>query len=308
MSWIRPLIAHGVRPWHKRLEITGPHNISQHKNWYNYLGLWGKKSISLFDSSEKLVNAINEFEPDVLYGYSGSLKLLTKYIQAQVVEHKNPKFIFGVSELVDEECRELIKISFGKELVDLYGAAEAGCIAWECKICKGYHINMDTVIVEFVSGDSAVEPGASGNIIVTNLHSSTMPIIRYNLGDIGIASPEKPVCGNGMALLGVVNGRADDFIVLPSGGLLSPLHFFAIMRPLRGIDQWKVTQQDASHLKVFVTASMSFSSEQILKIKSRIQKNIPEEVYIEIKVVDHIPMEKSGKIRSVFSDIVPKNL
>ncbi len=47
---------------------------------------------------------------------------------------------------------------------------------------------MDTVIVEFLKGNDPVPPGAQGRIVITNLHSFAMPIIRYELGDIGIPS------------------------------------------------------------------------------------------------------------------------
>lgn len=303
MNWIRPLLAHGARPWLKRLEITGPHNIQQRKNWYNHLGLWRKKSISLLKSPKEWVETLNEYEPHILYGYSGSLKLLSKYIQTQSIEHKNPDFIFGVSDLVDEECRELIESTFHKRLIDLYGAAEAGCIAWECQICKGYHINMDTVITEHIQGDETVEPGTPGNIVITNLHSFAMPIIRYDLGDIGIASLEKPICGNGMPLLEAINGRSDAFIVLPSGDRLSPMYFFSIMRSIKNIDRWKVVQKNIEHITVLVIPSSGFSSENVQRIKSRIRENISEKVHIEVKVVDEIPMEKSGKIRAVLSHV-----
>jgi phenylacetate-CoA ligase len=218
-------------------------------------------------------------------------------------DHKNPDFIFGVSDVVDEECRELIESAFHTRLIDLYGAAEAGCIAWECKTCRGYHINMDTVIIEYIKGGKAAQPGTPGNIVVTNLHSFAMPIIRYDLGDIGIASLEKPICGNDMPILRTVNGRSDAFVVLPSGDRLSPMYFFAIMRPVKNIDRWKVIQKDIDHIAVLVIPSAGFSSENVRQISSRIQENIEEKVHIEIRIVDEIPMEKSGKIRAVLSHV-----
>ncbi|MFQ6082630.1 MAG: phenylacetate--CoA ligase family protein [Candidatus Aminicenantia bacterium] len=303
MNWIRPLLIYGVKPWHKRLEITGPHNISNKKKWYNYLGLWNNKMISLFKSPQEWVNMLHYYKPDILYGYSGSLKLLAKYVLDNEIININPKFIFGVSELVDDECRELIYKAFKKKLIDLYGAAEAGCIAWQCKICNGYHINMDTVIVEFLQGDQPASPGTHGRIIVTNLHSFAMPIMRYELGDIGIPSKEKSLCERELSLMEVVEGRSDAFVVLPSGNLLSPLFFFGIMKPIKEIEHWKVFQRDIKHLTIFIVPSKDFSSNTINHIKQRVEENIGEKMEIKVELVEKIPVDSSGKVRTVISQV-----
>ncbi len=126
MNWIRPLLTNGAKLWHRRLKITRPHNISDRKRWYNYLGLWNKKGISVFKNPQEWINMLRYYKPDILYGYSGSLKLLARYVVDNCVTDINPKFIFGVSDLVDYECRELIYTAFKRRLIDLHGSVEGG--------------------------------------------------------------------------------------------------------------------------------------------------------------------------------------
>jgi phenylacetate-CoA ligase len=303
MNWLRPLLAHGVKPWQKKLEITGPHNISLRKKWYHHLGLWNQKMVSIFDPAEKWVEDWRAFQPDILAGYSLSLKLFAGYVLARKIQDIAPEFIFGVSELADDSCRSLIERAFGKRLVDLYGAAETGCIAWQCPECSGYHINLDTVIGEFLKNGETVPPGTLGKIIVTNLCSQAMPIIRYELGDIGASCPQQPTCGRGLPLMKVVEGRSDAFLVLPSGRVLSPLIFFAIMKPLAGINRWKVHQPDTHKLNILVVPGRGFSGETREQIRSRVAEVISEPIELEIRIVETIPAETSGKIGSVVSEV-----
>ena len=216
MNWLRPLLAHGVKPWQRRFEITGPHNISLRKRWYNRLGLWDRRALSIFEAPERWVEAYRSFRPDVLAGYSGSLRLLADHVMREGISDIAPKFVFGVSDLADEDFRARIERAFQRRFVDLYGAAESSCIAWECPDCRGYHINSDALIVEFLKKDGQpAPPGTPGRIVITNLFSQALPIIRYDLGDVGVRADQEPTCGRGLPLMGIVEGRSDAFLVLP---------------------------------------------------------------------------------------------
>ncbi|MBD3413072.1 MAG: hypothetical protein GF421_01405 [Candidatus Aminicenantes bacterium] len=303
MSWLRPLLFHGVKPWHRKLEITGPHNISETKKWYQHVGLFKTQGISVFKTPSDWVRAWNAFQPDFLYGYSGSLKLFAKHIMEQGIENVNPKYIFGVSDLVDIQCREWIHSAFDKKIIDLYGSVEAGCIAWECSVCQGYHINMDTAVVEILKNGHPVQSGSSGNLFITNLHSFAFPIIRYDLGDIARLSESKPVCSLPLPLMQVIEGRSDAEIILPSGNSLSPMFFFGIMKPFENIIQWRVVQEQQNHLKIFIVPHSDFKRATLNLIQMRIQRNIEEDIQIKINLTERLRPDKSGKIRSVVSKI-----
>jgi phenylacetate-CoA ligase len=299
MNWLRPLLAHGVKPWHRKMEITGPHNISTKKSWYNYIGLWKTSAVSVFQSPQDWLDLLNSSKPDILYGYSGSLKLLAQHINAHAVSHPHPRFVFGVSDLVDQECRELISTTFSTELIDLYGSAEAGCIAWECPQCSGYHINSDTVIVEFLDLQEGHSTENLGRVVITNLHSFAMPIIRYDLGDIGALSEENPVCGRELPLMRILEGRADSFVVLPSGKTLSPMFFFGIFKPIKGIAQWRIHQDKELNITVLIVPAQDMSSRTIQTITHRVREHTKEDISLIVKVVDDIPLDRSGKVRAV---------
>ncbi len=73
--------------------------------------------------------------------------------------------------------------------------------AFECKAHSGYHINNDHVIMEFLKNGKDVNPGESGEVVITGLSNYTMPLIRYKLGDIAVPIKEKCSCGRGFHCL-----------------------------------------------------------------------------------------------------------
>lgn len=306
MNWLRPLLAHGIRPWHKRMEITGPHNISSGKSWYQHLGLWRSSQVSIFCDPREFVAHWRRKQPDFLYGYSGSLKLMAEYMLQKRIDDIRPACIFGVSDLSDMTTRTAIMSAFGTGLIDLYGAAESGCIAWQCPQCPGYHVNMDSVLIEFIRQGRNVQSGERGRVVVTNLFSYAMPVIRYDLGDIGVMSTENSLCGRAFPLMKVIEGRSDACIVLPGGRELSPLFFFGIMKPVRHIEKWKVIQTRMNHISIHVVPKSGFGKADENLILNRCRKEISQDVKISIQKTAYISRERSGKIRAVVSHVKGK--
>ncbi len=300
LTWLRPLLAHGIPPRARTLEITGPQNIRLHPAWYQRLGFWRRRSVSILDSEDAWLKALNEDRPDILWGYSGSLKLLAQHIKKSGQTAFRPRWVVGVSDLVDDECRELIREIFHAELLDLYGAAETGCIAWLCSHCGEYHVNIDHLVVEFLPWSAAADPGNPRRIVVTNLYSHAFPIIRYEIGDLGFPSAQSPLCGRGLPLMKVVEGRSDAVVRLPSGRVLSPLFFFAVMKKVAGLARWQVVQEQAGSLTVKVVPDDDGSFSLPLAEKT-LRAAVAEPLRIEIEIAAAIPGAETGKVRSVIS-------
>jgi phenylacetate-CoA ligase len=306
MNWLRPQLAWGVRPRDAQMEITGPHNILAQKTWYQKIGAWKREQISVFRPVEDWVALWNRLRPEVLYGYSGSLRLLALHCLDFGPLVPRPKFVIGVSDLSSEEDREVIRRAFGCELIDIYGAAETGCLAWYCRDCKSYHLNSDTVIVQVCRDGKPVPAGQSGNIIVTNLLSRAMPIIRYDLGDIGRLSDRPPSCGRSLPLMEIVEGRADSVLRLPSGRLLSPMFFYGVMKPARDVRAWRIVQEENGALTVLAVPRPDAPPEWPASLKRHIEERLGEKTIVEVVPVASIPPDASGKVRAVISKMSAK--
>lgn len=120
---------------------------------------------------------------------------------------------------VDTEghLRDLLENAWGVPVYDNYGTHEVGLIGYECAAKDGLHVNDDTAIVEIADGDTGriQSTGHEGNIIVTSLHRSVPPIIRYDLKD-RMSTSERAVCACGARTtkLSGFLGRLDEMVKL----------------------------------------------------------------------------------------------
>ena len=92
----------------------------------------------------------------------------------------------------------------------------------ECEALAGYHLREADhyyEIVDPVSGKTKA-PGESGEIVVTTLTRTAMPLIRYRTGDMSRFLSDPCSCGTVLRRMEKVRGRASDMVRLSSGDWL----------------------------------------------------------------------------------------
>jgi phenylacetate-CoA ligase len=209
--------------------------------------------------------------------------------------------IFHSSAILDGSSRHFLESVLQCRVVDMYGSDEAGCIAWECDTCNGYHLSSDMVILELVRGTEPALPGEEGEVLVTNLHSFAMPFIRYTQGDVAVLSTKNPQCGRGLPLLEQVVGRTDDFVVLRDGTKISPHPLYHCIDHVIGISRWRITQDSLDRITVELTLDESQRAAICDTVKKNLTTLTKEQLEINISVVDSIPIDPSSKFRAVSS-------
>jgi phenylacetate-CoA ligase len=279
------------------------HSPNKCKSLLQYMGVMKSDSVSIYNDLSDQIELLKKIAPDILVGYPSSIKLLAMAVQEKEIKEIDPRLVFSSSELLDTETRNFINAVFGVNVFDCYASEEGSYMAWECKEHSGYHINMDTVVLEFIKDNERVAAGERGEIVLTNLHLYAMPFIRYKLGDVGVPSEEKCPCGRGLPLMDKIEGRADDFIVLPSGKIISPRNI-NLLEYADGIMSYKIIQEKRDKITVQLVKAKDFSQNTITEVKEIIKRGLlGEEINVEVEIVDEIPKDPSGKIRSVISKV-----
>lgn len=120
---------------------------------------------------------------------------------------------------VDTEghLRDLLEDAWGVPVYDNYGTHEVGLIGYECAAKNGLHVNDDTAIVEIADPDTERTRSIAhtGNIVVTSLHRSVPPIIRYDLKDkMRTSGRALCECGARTTKLSGFLGRSDEMVKL----------------------------------------------------------------------------------------------
>ena len=171
---LRANIACGQKARDKWVTITSPIYFSQATKLQRLLGIYVPLSVSVFEDVTNQISIIEKLRPDVLDGYASSLLLLAKEIKKMGIDTIKPRLLISGADLIDPRSRQFVEEIFEAPLYDQYGAAEFERLAWQCKEKNGYHIDADSVIMEFVDENGEnVAPGETGEIVCTSPVSYT---------------------------------------------------------------------------------------------------------------------------------------
>jgi phenylacetate-CoA ligase len=308
---LRANISCGQKPRDKWVVLTPPQHGSRASSIQRLLGVYFPISISVFDEPAKQLSAIQKIRPSVLEGYSSSLLLIARQIE-KVKEACAPRIVIGGAELVDVKDRQFIEESFGAPFIDQYSSVEFDSLSFQCQAKDEYHIDSDTVVMQFVdeNGDE-VSPGEEGEIVCTGLFNYAMPFIKYAIGDIGVLSEKTECsCGITLPLMKLVSGRRDSIIVLPEGRSVAPLVIgdgMMYFKYFNDIDQYRVVQKKVDFFRILVKTKGSVNR-SIFEIEfeahfKRLLGLGGSDATVEMEFVDEIPLDKGGKLRKVISEL-----
>jgi phenylacetate-CoA ligase len=310
--YMRANIACGQKAKDRWVVLTSPTHFKDTTGIQRKIGVYAQNCISLFEPTDQKLKQISDAKPDVLDGYSSSITMLAKEVKRRNLKTIKPHLLFGNAEFIDPESRKFVQEVFEAPYCDQFGCAEMDRTAWQCLEREGYHMDVDSVITEFLDKNGqSIDAGEEGEVTYTSLFNFTMPFIRYSIGDIGVPSDEKCSCGISLPLMKMVEGRKDSFLTLPNNRILSPMVFnFAInrFRYYDDIDQYRIHQKRTDYFEVYLKmnrfpkeqSSFGVEFENHLKEFLNIARN---EVEFKVTFVDDIPLSKNGKLMSVWSDV-----
>lgn len=299
---LRPFLENGYTPTQLMAKYGNPKLFPKKKTFIQKIGLFREIYLSIYEDPISHINILNKAKPESLYGYSSILSLLADAFISNGKQTFQPKSIFSTAELITKSQRNLIKNAFNQEVNDMYGSVEFYRMAWECKEHDGYqyHIDSDSLILEFLKNGAPVSPGTEGKIIVTGLYNFAMPLIRYEIGDVGVPLEDECSCGRNLPLMKMVNGRCDDFLILPNGRKISPI--IMDMADIEGIKCYQTIQETKKKIVVRFVRSSKYDKNTKALIMKEMEKELKgTDVDVSLEEVDEIARDKGGKIRTVIS-------
>ncbi|TKJ41562.1 hypothetical protein CEE37_03075 [candidate division LCP-89 bacterium B3_LCP] len=298
----RELLHNGLRPWYRMVNITEPRHSASKDKWYHRLGFMNEKFLSVYDQSNINIEKLREIGPHLIIGFPSSLMLIGDKQARHSGEHLKPKLLFTLAEVLTDADREILKNLWGTEPIDLYGANEVGHIAFQCHKRQGYHINLDSLHVEIITSDRPVSASEKGEVVVTNLDLRVMPIIRYRVGDIASMIEDQCSCGCRFPLMGKIAGRSNGFIKGADGKLFSALEISLLLKFVKGVAHYRLIQDNPAEIIVEWVTDGS-GAEPAPEIENRLRERLGDGTELVIRKVERIEREKSGKIRTVISNL-----
>jgi len=248
------------------------------------------------------VSALNQHRPSVFTGYAYSHYLLAKMMLAQDLRlDYEPDALVLSSEQLTLEMKSVIRQAFQARAFEEYGCVENCVLATECEHGR-LHVSPDFGILEIVDAHGqSVPTGVEGRILCTSLLNEAQPLIRYEIGDLGIWSAEDCPCGRKhLPVLEQVVGRLEDLVKGPDGRQLVRFHGIFVNIPT--VVEGQVIQEtlDRFCVKLVVTSGFGDREDQI--IRHRFEERLGK-VHVTIQLVQEIPRTERGKFRAVISHL-----
>ncbi len=192
--------------------------------------------ITVEQDIQSMLDKLEAFNPDYITAYTGVMRELATLITNMGFSRLNLRKVFVGGEMLDTYTRSRIETAFKCPCYDIYASTEGSFIAWECRH-SNRHIKSDTVTVEIVDEDGFKVPdGEFGHILLTAHDGGKgTPIIRYSgCSDISCLLPHGCDCGVKTPLLGQIQGRVADAVILPDGRIY---HAFCMTIPMEKLQR-----------------------------------------------------------------------
>jgi|APFre7841882724_1041349.scaffolds.fasta_scaffold02094_4 phenylacetate-CoA ligase len=244
---------------------------------------------------EQYIRTINSFKPEIVRGYAGSLFELCRYAEQKKIPLYPPKILVSAAENLSDTMRNVIESNFGTKVFDFYGSREVSNLGGECKDGLLHPFLFWNYLEVLDKENQPVQQGEEGRVIVTNLFNYSMPLIRYEIGDMAIVGPEKCSCGQVLPTLKKVTGRITDHFILEDGTLIHGEYFTHLFYLKDWITSFKVIQEDYLKIRIQIVTKGKVNRSDQADIESKIKLVMSSNCKIDWDIVDEIPKSPSGK-------------
>jgi phenylacetate-CoA ligase len=192
--------------------------------------------------------------------------------QIATYAHENNKlfklfnYFESSGEVIYQYQKNAIERAFGCKVINRYGLAEAGIVAYQVDMRSDCMKIMDH-LVYMESRDRSTE----SNVVITTLKNRAMPLIRYDTGDIALFQKNASLLE-----LKEIQGRVHDVIHLGDKAFMTHTLMDIIDHRIGGVLEWQVV----NHLETQKT-------ELLIVPIDRLDNNRVEELllkYLHIKL------------------------
>ena len=243
---------------------------------------------------------IRAFSPQMLDTFYINLLMLGDYAERAGLEPLRIPRMFVLNTLTDAERRRL-KDTFGGEVFNRYSPHEGEGVAVACAHHAGMHVAADSYYVEVVAaGLNPLPVGETGRVVLTDLENYTMPLVRYDIGDMSRLLEGDCPCGRTLPRMSDLEGRFVDALYSTSGDVVTSWQVERLFQGLPELRCFQVVQSGSSTTLSVVPANGSVDrSEAAERYRRGLRGLLGAGVSVQVEWVEGLPFEPNGKYRFV---------
>lgn len=263
-------------------------------------------------NSKRQIMFIRDFGTTCLHAIPSYAVRLAEVFKDEGIDPRSTRLhtlFIGAEPHTDEQRRRIEKL-LGVKAYNSFGMTEMNGpgVAFECKQQDGMHLWEDNYIVEIVDPDTLepVPDGEYGEMVLTTLDRTMMPILRYRTRDLTRIIPGKCACGRTHRRIDRIKGRTDDMFII-KGVNVFPMQVEKILAqfPVLGsnylITLDTVDDNDIMTVEVELDDMRTDVYPELQKITRNIQRTLKDEILLtpKIKLVNKgsIPTSEGKAVR-----------
>lgn len=298
---------HGVIKGMRRASFTGKNLVpleQKKKNYWRYNRPLNQLLFSSFHLTQEnipyYVNALNKFKPESLDGFPSVMLIIAKYIiKNNIVLNFKPIAIFPTAETISDNDKETIEKAFNAKVRNQYASSEGAPFITECEN-GSLHLDIMTGVFERLDSNKSVS-----EIVVSSFETKGTPLVRYKIGDSLEFSEEKCDCGYDTPIVRRILGRSMDFLYSVDRGKISSANISNTIKNLpNSVISVQFVQNSKTEIDILLIVDKKlFKIEHEEDILEELKIRLGSNMKFEIKYLENIVVEKSGKFRMVKNNI-----
>ncbi|MBC3758479.1 phenylacetate--CoA ligase family protein [Hyunsoonleella sp. SJ7] len=274
--------------------------------------LGNRHRFSVFDlSDDTFERNIHQFEKtafDYINGYTSTIVLFAKYLEKKEVVLKticpSLKVCIVTAEMLFEADKVLLEKQLGVPIINEYGSAELGLIAFNNPQGE-WQVNTQDLFVEILDeNDLPVPIGKEGRVVITSLYNLAHPFIRYDIGDIGSIAPSSSIQ---KPILQSLMGRTSDVVKLPSGKTAAGLTFYYVTKTIieddADVKEFVIDQLTLDTFKITYVSSDNLSTEKTKAIHQAVENYLEPGLTIHLNRTNKLERTSYGKLKQFTSHL-----
>jgi len=261
---------------------------------------FGSRGTNLTEEQlEGYVTSLRRDRPYVLKALPTYLYQIANYVVDAGLDPLQIDIVKPMGSSVTPGMRRTIERGFSGDYREEYGSAEFGDMACDCSQTHGLHVFTDLFLIEIVKGDRHSAPGELGRVLITDLSNRAMPLIRYEIGDVGRWLTDDHDCERKSPRL-CIEGRINDTLVMPGGAAFTSDEIMDWFYSRDDVDQFQLLEKNAGHLEVLVVGRGDKKPADN-GLRAELNDYLGGGMQIDVHAVKTIKPESSGKFRFVQS-------
>ena len=202
--------------------------------------------------------------------------------------------IFGAEPWTTAMQHEIDK-ALGMLSTDIYGLSEitGPGVAQECHLRQGLHFWSDVFYPEVINPETGenVADGETGELVITTLTRTGMPLLRYRTRDLVSIDHSPCKCGRTAPRISKIKGRTDDMIVVRGINVFPTQIEYALLQVEESLPNYQIIVDRKEHgldtVEVQVEIDQKYFSDELKgleAVRAKIKKSIEQTILVGVNV------------------------